>query len=170
MTGAGDDPGDFDFDLPFRLAVINSVEQRNLAMFAIGVRRTGTEPAPTPVLELLLAFAEEKIQRAVKEGHTLQGARALCELECVLRDLVKFGHQEFEEMLRGFEGGWRRCLQAARQRLVRDYLDLQTPEEELPRIQATIVAIIERGGWKNWREEYDLAIEEEALRRSTSAA
>jgi hypothetical protein len=36
------DSSDFGFDLPFRTAVINSVEQENLAMFERRTRRTST--------------------------------------------------------------------------------------------------------------------------------
>src|SRR6516164_8153583 len=126
MTG-----GELDIELGLRLGVLNAVEQRNLADYSNGVRRTGAEPAPTKVLELLLEFAEQKIQKATQEGHTLQGARALLDLECVLRDLVRFGHKEFEAILRRFDAGWARVLVAARTRLVRDYLAAETPEEEL---------------------------------------
>jgi hypothetical protein len=68
----------------------------------------------------------------------------------------------------GFEGGWRRVLVAARQRLVRAYLSLETPPEELPAIQATLVEIIERGAWPTWREDYDAAIDAEVERRRSS--
>jgi hypothetical protein len=162
---AGDDLG---IDIRLRLDVLNTVEQRNLAMFANGIRRTGTEPPPTKVLELLLAFAEEKIQKATREGNTRQGARALCDLECVLRDLVRFGHREFEVTLEGFERGWRRCLLAARQQLVQDYLDPATPDEEADQIHATLCEIIRRGAWPDWQREYAAAVDEAVERRCSS--
>jgi hypothetical protein len=99
---------ELDIELGLRLGVLNAIEDRNRADYANKIRRTGAEPPPTKVLELLLAFAEEKLQKAMREGHTLQGARALCDLEVVLRDLVRYGHAEFGAILKGFEGGWRR--------------------------------------------------------------
>jgi hypothetical protein len=163
----GDD-GDLDIDLRLRLGVLNTIEDRNRADYANGIRRTRGEPPPIKVLELLCAFAEERIQGAMRQGNTRQGVRALLELEIVLRDLVRYGHKEFEAMLRGFDAGWRRCLVAARTRLVRDYLSLETPAEELPAIQALIVEIIERGAWPTWREDYDAAIDAEVERRRRS--
>ena len=167
MNGAGDDRGDLGIDIRLRTDVLNTVEQRNLAMFANGIRRTGTEPPPTKVLELLLAFAEKKIQKATREGNTLQGARALCDLECVLRDLVRFGHKEFEATLRKFEGGWRRCLQPARQQLVEAYLDPPTSPEEADRIHATLCEIVRRGAWPDWQREYAAAVDEAVARHSS---
>jgi hypothetical protein len=166
---ASDDPGDLGIDIRLRLDVLDCVEQHNLARYAAGIRKTGTERPPTQVLEMLLEFMETKAQKAIREGHTRQGARALCDAEIVLRDLVRYGHKEFQAILDGFEGGWRRCLQAARQRLVEAYLAAETPEEELPAIQALIVEIIERGHWPNWRQEYDAAINAEVERRRRSS-
>jgi hypothetical protein len=104
----------------------------------------------------------------MRERNTRQGARAICELEVVLRDLVRYGHKEFEETLRRFDAAWARVLLACRQRLVRDYLAAETPPEELPAIQAMLVEIIERGAWPTWRQDYDAAIDAEVQRRLAS--
>jgi hypothetical protein len=167
---AGDDPGDLGIDIRLRLDVLDCVEQRNLAMFANGIRKTGKEPPPIRVLEMLLEFMETKVQKAMREGHTLQGARALCDLEIVLRDLVRFGHKEFQATLDGFEGGWRRCLVAARTRLVKAYLDPATPDEEADQIHATLCEIIRRGAWPDWQREYAAAVDAAVERNSSAPA
>jgi hypothetical protein len=148
-----------DIDIGLRLGVVSAVERQNLSMYMKGIRRTGNEPPPIAALELLLEFTEQKIQKAMQDGNTRQGAQALCELECVLRDLVRFGHKEFEETLRRFEGGWRRVLVAARTRLVQDYLDPATSPENADRINSILCEIIRRGAWPNWRREYSEAVE-----------
>jgi hypothetical protein len=162
------DGGDLDIELALRLDVVSAVEQRNLAMYANGVRRTGTEPAPTKVLEMLLEFMEAKASRAVAKEDPVRALQALIDVDVVLRDLIRFGHAEFEPMHKKFKAGFARIAQACRQRLVRDYLDLATPAEELPGIHKTLCELIRRGGWENWREEYDAAIQEEAERRASS--
>jgi hypothetical protein len=159
---------DLDIELGLRLGVLNAVEQRNLANYANGVRRTGAEPAPTKVLEMLLEFMETKASRAVAKEDPVRALQAIIDVDVVLRDLIRFGHAEFEPMHKKFKAGFARVAQAGRQRLVKAYLSLETPEEELPGIHKTLCEIIRRGAWENWWEEYDEAIEAEAERRATS--
>ena len=86
---------DFGFDLGFRMAVINSVEQENLAMFEIRTRRTRTVPMPRPIRSILQQFIREKMH---------DDADAMRELRAVLRDLV-YGlkHPEFRPELERLE-------------------------------------------------------------------
>jgi hypothetical protein len=170
VSGPGDDPGDLGINIRLRLDALNTIEQHNLAMFANGVRRTGTEPPPTKVLEMLLEFMEQKASRAVAKEDPVRALQAIVDVDIVIGDLIRFGHAEFAPVQKKFKAGFARIVDASRQRLVKAYLSLETPEEQLPGIQATLVKLIERGGWPNWREEYDEAIEAEALRRSTPAA
>ena len=85
---------DFGFDLGFRTAVINSVEQENLAMFERRTRRTRTVPMPRPIRSILQQFIREK----------MHDADAMRELGAVLRDLV-YGlkHPEFRPELERLE-------------------------------------------------------------------
>ena len=90
---------DFGFDLGFRTAVINSVEQENLAMFVRRTRRTRTVPMPRPIHSILQQFIREKIHEDY----------ALRELRAVLRDLV-YGlkHPEFKSDLERVEAAMNR--------------------------------------------------------------
>jgi len=85
---------DFGFDLGFRTAVINSVEQENLAMFERRTRRTRTVPMPRPIHSILQQFIREKIHEDY----------ALRELRAVLRDLV-YKRPEFRPVLERLEAG-----------------------------------------------------------------
>ena len=90
---------DFGFDLGFRTAVINSVEQENLAMFERRTRGTSTVPMPRPIHSILQQFIREKMH----EDHAMR------ELSAVLRDLV-YGlkHPEFKPDLERVEAAMNR--------------------------------------------------------------
>jgi hypothetical protein len=161
VSGADDDlePGELDLDLRLRTQVNNACERRNLARFANGERRTGNELAPTPVLTLLLEFAEEKIQRGVQQDNPAQVARALNDLTVVISDLIRYGHREFEPTLKKLEAGWRRCLVAGRTRLLWEFLRSNDPAE-LQSIAETLGEIISRGAWPTWESDFDTAVRE----------
>jgi hypothetical protein len=160
--------GDLDIELGLRLGVLNAVEERNLANYANGIHRTGSEPPPTKVLEMMLEFMEAKASRAVAQADPVRALQAMVDVDIVLGDLIRFGHAEFEPMQKKFKAGFARLVDAGRQQLVKAYLAAETPEEELPGLHAAICRIIERGAWPTWREDYDKAIEAEAERRASS--
>ena len=96
---------DFGFDLGFRTAVINSVEQENLAMFERRTRRTRTVPMPRPIRSILQQFIREKMH---------DDADAMRELRAVLHDLV-CKRPEFRPVLERLEAGsyWPEHLKAS---------------------------------------------------------
>jgi hypothetical protein len=149
-------------EFPFHNSINKALNDRNRARFLKGIapRTPQTERAPIKVLELLLEFSKEKIHKTIRDGNRTQGLKAFCELEDVLRSLICFGFKEFEETLRQFDAAWARLLVATRVRLVRDYLDPSTPNEEAQQIHAMLCEIIERGAWPNWEEEYEAAVQE----------
>ena len=100
------DSSDFGFDLPFRTAVINSVEQENLAMFERRTRRTRTVPMPRPIHSILQQFIRDRIHEDPSD--------AMRELRAVLHDLV-YKRPEFRPELERLEAGsyWPEHLKAS---------------------------------------------------------
>jgi hypothetical protein len=157
--------GDLGIELGLRLDVLDCVEQRNLALFAAGIRKIGSEKPPIRVLEMLVDFMETKASRAVVQEDPVRALQAIVDVDIVIGDLIRFGHAEFEPTQKKFKAGFARLVDAGRQRLVKAYLAAETPAEDLPGLQALIVEIIERGAWPNWKQEYAEAVAEEVERR-----
>jgi hypothetical protein len=149
-------PDDFSFDLPFRHAVFNSVEQQNLlkSISPKQARRAGIKP-PTPILSIINDYLDEKVGRVMKHD-PWDAMRAMQELRIVLHSLV-YGvkHPEFKPLLETAEACQQQVAEFLCQWLVKRYRDLATPEEELPEINALLVRCIEIGAWPNWKEEVD---------------
>jgi hypothetical protein len=144
---------DFDFDLPFRLAVTNSIEKQNLLKAARRARRTDIE-RPRPVLNILNEFVHEKIGKALyMEKDYTRAACGLSELRHVLRSLVSLGHTEFKERLKELEAAMARYVETGRLKLIEAYLDPATPRKEIPMIRDTLVECIEFGAWPNWEND-----------------
>jgi hypothetical protein len=153
-------PNDFGFDLGLRMDVANSIEQESLFQYARKTGATaGVEP-PRPLLNILLQFTQEKVHRAAIEDHDFMGAlRALDESRVVMQDLMKFGHPEFQVNIEVIDRGIARVGRAARERLVRDYLNPATKPEDVAEIQAALEQLIRRGAWPNWQVEFNEAVE-----------
>ena len=121
---------DFDFDLDFRHSVLNSVEQDNLAKYARQKRVPGIEPG-RPLLDILLEFSREKIQRAAYHEHDyLKALKALWECRVVMKDLVTFGHKEFAENIKTIDAGMARIAGAAKRLLTAKLEDPTTSAED----------------------------------------
>jgi hypothetical protein len=143
--------GDFGFDLGFRLDVINSVEQQNLALAS-----RGAVPMPRrPVLSIVQEFVDEKIGRAVQDHDPVQVVLGLSELKVVLRGLVLIGRKEFKADIKRIDVEMVRIVRTCRKALVRAWLDPATPREDLDGIRDTLIEIIERGAWPGWKQEVE---------------
>jgi hypothetical protein len=124
-----DSSSDFGIDLGFRTAVINSVEQENLAMFERRTRRTRTVPMPRPILGILQQFVHEKIDAVVKKDST-EALRGAAELREVLRSLVHgLKHPEFKPDLERLVAQMNRIGRACLERLVIRSISVTRPEE-----------------------------------------
>jgi hypothetical protein len=145
-------------DFPLHNSMNKALNEQNRAR-AFVPRTPRAERASIKVLELLLDFAEEKIHKTMREGNSSLSLRACLELEDVLRSLILLGYREFEETMRQLDAAWARLLVATRIRLVRDYLDSSTPDEEAEQIHTMLCEIISRGAWPNWQEEYEEAVQ-----------
>jgi hypothetical protein len=123
------DSSDFGFDIGFRTAVINSVEQENLAMFERRTRRTRTVPMPKPLHRILQQFISQRID-AVVHKDTMEALRGAAELRSVLRDLVNgIKHPEFKPDLERLEAQMNRIGQTALEQLVIRSISVTRPEE-----------------------------------------
>jgi hypothetical protein len=166
VNGGG---GDLGIELKLPTDLINSIEQHNLYEYARRSRRTAGVDPPRPVLAILQEFFDEKVGRAIHERNFVRAVDALGDLRDVLEDFVRFsGRPEFKVNLERVNFEMARILETCRTRLVRDYLSLEMPEEELPRIHAILCEIIRRGAWPTWKQDYDKAIQAEAERRASS--
>jgi hypothetical protein len=157
------DDDDLGIDLGFRTTAINSVEQRNLSLAS-----RGKVPMPRPILSILNEFAEEKINRAARDGDSVKAMKALCELRHVLSDLVTVGHPEFKATIQKINAGMARLLRTGRTRLLQVYLDAKTSDEEARSIGATLVLIAESGAWPEFQYEFPRAVEAARLRNRAS--
>ena len=160
---SSNDPG---FPINLRNDVCTSDEQTNLYNYARRRGRTTDVEPGRPVLEILLEFTREKICRAAYHEHDfLKALKALNESRVVCEDLVRYGHPEFEAHVKAIKAGIARIGKAARTRLVREYLDPKTSEENVQLIQEALVQIIERGAWPEWETEYAAAVEVRRMSR-----
>jgi hypothetical protein len=147
-------------DFPLHRSMNRALEEKNRIRSKGPIPRTPqAERAPIKMLELLCDFAREKINKTMREGNSSLSLRAALELEDVLRSLILLGYREFEGTMRQFDAAWARLLVATRIRLVRDYLDPSTPNEEAEQIHTMLCLIIERGAWPNWKGEYEEAVQ-----------
>jgi hypothetical protein len=147
---------DLGIEIKLGLDCLNSDEQtaRYKAMSPKRARRAGMEPG-RPILAILNEFMDEKICGVMKKD-PWDAMRAFRDLERVLHSLV-YGvrHPEFKGLLETVEACRAHMAEALCQMLVKRYRDLSTPPEELPGLNAALVACIEAGAWPTWREDID---------------
>ena len=122
-----------------------------------------------PVLQLLIDFAAEKLDRAHISRDPIVIARTLRDLHDALKYLAG-AHPEFEKLYNESVAGMASLARVSRQRLVHDFLSTSTPPEDLHLISETLAEIIQRGGWENWENEFDQAVEAARLRNHRAAS
>ena len=111
--------------------------------------------APTrSVIEILSEFAEEKVNRVIREGGDYgKAVQAAYELAGVLDTLVSVGYAELAIPLETLRTRLARLHEASRNSLLRLYMDPRTSEAEAAEIKETLIDVAQRGGWDTWKED-----------------
>ena len=124
---------------------------------AIDREKFGVQPGIAPtrsVIEILSEFAEEKVNRVIREGGDYgKAVQAAYELAGVLDTLVSVGYAELAIPLETLRTRLARLHEASRNSLLRLYLDPATSPEEAEEIKQTLIDVAERGGWDTWKKD-----------------
>ena len=99
----------------------------------------------TRLIEVLLDFAEQNIECALREGENLHAVAGLVELRRVYSGLVTV-YPEFKTVFEVMDPGLDRLLVACRTQLLKAYLRSHDVDE-VKAISETLAAIIAAGKW-----------------------
>jgi hypothetical protein len=111
----------------------------------------------TRLIEVLLDFAEQNIECALRDGENLHAVAGLVELRRVYSGLATV-YPEFREVFEPLDAGLDRLLVTCRTQLLKVYLRSHDVDE-VKAISETLAAIIAAGKWPDWQLDFDLAIE-----------
>jgi hypothetical protein len=141
----------------FRREVYRAVDQEKFGI------QPGIAPM-RPLLSILAEFAEEKVNREIREGGDYgKPVQAAYELRDVLTSLVNVGYAELAIPLETIRTRLSRLHEASRNRLMQIYLDPATPPEEADEIKELLIDVAEHGGWDSWREDLDNELWDRAM-------
>jgi hypothetical protein len=113
------------------------------------------------LMKQLLTFAETHIRGAALDKDDKRAVTGLLELRRIYWGLSHV-YPEFEQQVEEMDREFDRLLEAARGRLMKWYVRTRDPEE-VRALGEVLEQIIARGGWDDWRAEFELALAEQHM-------
>ena len=111
------------------------------------------------LMKQLLEFARVNIRGAVLDRDDRRAISGLTELRRIYVGLSHV-YPEFEKQVEEMDRGFDRLIEAGRGRLMKWYVRTRDPDE-VRELGEALEQIIARGGWDDWRAEFELALTEQ---------
>ena len=111
------------------------------------------------LMQQLIKFAEVNIRGAVLDNDHRRAFAGLIELRRIYAGLAHV-YPEFERQVEEMDGEFDRFIEAGRGQLLRWYVRTRDPDE-VRELGEALEQIIARGGWDDWRAEFELALTEQ---------